>query len=323
MLWSNSGMTAVPRDRLRELVDTVLSALDDELDGQRLAGRAFLSRFHFDRLVSAGLGEAPAAFRRRLLLERAAWRVGRAGSVTDAGFEAGYGSTEAFSRAFARAYGVAPSRFTGDFRLVAPNGIHFHAPAGLRVCGESKERTMDLTDRLVEHDHWLTGRLLERAGELTDEQLDREVLPGHTVLHFDGPEPTVRAMLERLVFTKEVWAAAIAGCDFPDSSDRSLAGLWARWTSAGEEFLSLVRGIRDRDEWGEVFIDALCDPPQSFTFGGVVAHVITFSAHRRQVLIGVLSELGVTVADPADPIEWERAREVERPRTAEELRGAR
>ncbi|MGH3714908.1 MAG: helix-turn-helix domain-containing protein [Micromonosporaceae bacterium] len=316
-------MTPPRPDRLRELLDTVLGTLDDGLNGDQVAGRAFLSRFHFDRLVSAGLGEAPTAFRRRLLLERAAWRLTRDGSVTDAGFQAGYGSTEAFSRAFSRAYGVSPSRFQGDFRLRAPNGIHFHAPAGLRLSGEPKERTMDLTDRLLEHDHWLTGKLLERAAGLTDEQLDRAIRPGHTVLSFDGPEPNVRAMLERLVFTKEVWSAAIAGRDFPETTDKSLDGLRTRWASAGEEFLSLVRGIRDRDEWGDVFVDALCEPPQSFTFGGVVAHVITFSAYRRQVLIGALAELGVTVSDPADPIEWERQRQSERPHPGGALRGTR
>ena len=68
-------MDTAPPDRLRELLDTVLAALDEHLDGGRLAGRAYLSRFHFDRLVAAGLGEPPAAFRRRLLLERAAWRL--------------------------------------------------------------------------------------------------------------------------------------------------------------------------------------------------------------------------------------------------------
>ena len=144
--------------------------------------------------------------------------------------EAGYGSAEAFSRAFSRAHGVAPSRFArekGDFRLAAPNGIHFHPPAGLRLRGTERRQVMDLTERLLEHDHWLTGRLVERAGELPDEELDREIRPGHEVLDFDGPEPTVRAMLDRLVWTKEVWTAAIAGRDIPEAPDRSLGGLRA------------------------------------------------------------------------------------------------
>jgi hypothetical protein len=102
-----------------------------------------------------GLGEPPAAFRRRLLLERAAWNISRGASVTDAGFDAGHGSTEAITRAFSRAYGVPPSRFanhTLDFRLEAPNGLHFHPPAGLLVPGGERSDVMDVTERLLEHE---------------------------------------------------------------------------------------------------------------------------------------------------------------------------
>ena len=308
-----SAVNAVRPDRLRELLDTIIEALDEPLDGSSLAARAYLSRFHFDRLVAAGLGEPPAALRRRLLLERAAWQLARATSVTEAGIDAGYGSTEAFSRAFSRAFGLPPSRFARtDFRLAAPNGVHFHPPSGLRVSGaERSPPAMDLTDRLLEHDHWLTGRLIERAGELSEGQLDREIRPGNRVLSFDAPEPSVRTMLEALVWTKEVWAAAIAGRDFPAGRDRSLGGLRARHESAGEELLSLARGMRDRAEWDDSFVDALCEPPQSFTLGSVVAHVITFAAHRRQVLAGALAELGVEGVESLDPIQWEHRLEAE------------
>ena len=51
-------------DRLRDVVDAVIEALDAGLDGRALAARAMLSPFHFSRLVRAGIGEAPAAFRR-------------------------------------------------------------------------------------------------------------------------------------------------------------------------------------------------------------------------------------------------------------------
>jgi AraC-like DNA-binding protein len=301
-------MAVVAPDRLRDLLDTILEALDEGLDGGALASRAYLSRFHFDRLVARGLGEAPATLRRRLLLERAAWQLAGGSSVTEAGIDAGYGSTEAFSRAFSRAFGAPPSRFPKDaFRLAAPNGVHFHPPAGLTVPGTERSRTtMDLTDRLLEHDHWLTGRLIDRAGELTDEQLDREVRPGHQVLSFDGPEPSVRLMLERLVWTKEVWTASIAGRDFPTQGESSIEALRARLANAGEEFLALARGIRERGEWDDAFVDALCDPPQRFSLGSVIAHVVTFSAHRRQVLAGALEELGVEAVEPLDPIEWEQ-----------------
>jgi transcriptional regulator GlxA family with amidase domain len=54
-------MTTRP-DRLRDVVDAVIEALDEGLDGRAVAARAMLSPFHFNRLVRAGIGEAPAAF---------------------------------------------------------------------------------------------------------------------------------------------------------------------------------------------------------------------------------------------------------------------
>src|SRR5688572_14957008 len=85
---------------------------DEDADGQRggdYAARLYLSRSHFDRLIRAIAGEPPGRFRRRILLERAAFRLRTSGvSVLTVAVEAGYSSHEAFTRAFARAYGIAP-----------------------------------------------------------------------------------------------------------------------------------------------------------------------------------------------------------------------
>jgi hypothetical protein len=35
--------------------------------------------------------------------------------------------------------------------------------------------------------------------------------------------------------------------------------------------------------WEDTFLDALCEPPETFTFGGTFAHVITFNFYRRMV----------------------------------------
>jgi AraC-like DNA-binding protein len=296
-------------DRLRDVVDAVIEALDEGLDGRALAARAMLSPFHFNRLVRAGIGEPPAAFRRRLLLERAAWQLGRGLSVTDAGLEAGYDAIEAFSRAFTRAHGVPPSRFADeprDFRIAAPNDIHFHPPGGLLLPGHSRTTTMDLSDRFVEYDHWHTARLLEQAATLPDAALDRHVRPGLIVHDFEGPEPDVRSMLERIVFTKEVWTAAIGGRDIPPRDDRSIPALQARLSAVQPQFAALVRRIRDRNEWDDAFVDALCTPPVSFTFGSVIAHIVTGSTVRRHMVAGALRELGVASPETRDPIEWER-----------------
>src|SRR4029079_13671241 len=93
--------------------------LADGRAGRALAAGAMLSPFHFNRLVRAGIGEPPAAFRRRLLLERGAWQLGRGVTVVHGGRDAGRAALESFSRAFTGAPGVPPSRFAvepRDFR---------------------------------------------------------------------------------------------------------------------------------------------------------------------------------------------------------------
>lgn len=122
------GSMAAP-DQLGQLLRLVEQSLDDpEVRGAELAARAHLSRFHFDRMAAAALGEPPGAFRRRLLLERAAHQlVAEASSVLEIALGAGYGSPEGFSRAFTRAYGRSPSAY----RAQQPSGHHLPAPLGV------------------------------------------------------------------------------------------------------------------------------------------------------------------------------------------------
>lgn len=57
------------------------------------------------------------------------------------------------------------------------------------------------------------------------------------------------------------------------------------------QFAALVRRIRDRNEWDDAFVDALCTSLVSFTFGSVITHILTVSLVRRHTWIGVLQRL--------------------------------
>lgn len=294
--------TSVTRDGLRALLDVLVESVDRRGRGDEVAARAHFSRFHFDRLVAEALCETPGAFRRRLLLERAAHALAAGAPVLDAATDAGYASPEAFARAFGRAFSLAPSRFRESrrsFRLPAPNGVHFHPPGGLVLPGDEPRRhTMDLTDRLLEHDLWLTERLLDAAERLPENELDQP-LP-------DSQE-TLGSMLERLVWTKEMWTAAVEGRAAPERQPAPPAHLRERLAQAGPSFVCLVRDARERGAWDTAFVDATCDPPESFTYGGMAAHVLTWSAHRGQLVLAALARAGVAVAD-TDPLGWERSR---------------
>jgi hypothetical protein len=232
---------------------------------------------------------------------------------------AGYGSLAAFSRAFARAYGVPPSRFADADRpvhLPAPNGIHFHPPAGLLVPGGGPPPgRRDLAERLLLHHLARSRELLVAAATLPPEALGRPLRPGFVVLEFEGEEASAGAMAERLVTTLEIWVAAMAG-DSPPDRPRGTppADLLGRFDAAARAFTRIVRRIRDRGAWDDAFVDALCEPPQSFTYGGVVAHVLSFGAIRREALAAVLAELGVTGLASPDPIAWEAAAAAAGPR---------
>jgi AraC-like DNA-binding protein len=286
-------------DTFARFVETLAETLDDP---SGYAERLHLSRFHLDRIVSAVAGEPPGALRRRILLERAAHRLlATDDDVLGVALDAGYSSHEAFTRAFQRAYGTPPSRWrrtATSFELSTPNGLHFKPPGGLRLPPRRKVTGMELLQRMAEHHVWLLGEMIDRAATLPDEVLDRPI--ELSVAGIDE-RPTPRSLLSRLVGQLAMWNAAVANrpYDFSVEQDEPVASLSARLAEAGPGFLETVR----RADFDETFVDAVCDPPEVFTYGGMVAHVLTFAAHRRILVLGALEDAGVTDLN-GDPMRW-------------------
>jgi AraC family transcriptional regulator len=294
-------------DAFARFVDVLADALDSHDPPVSLAARAHLSRYHFDRLVSAAAGEPPAALRRRILLERAAYRlITTDHDVMRIALEAGYASNEAFTRAFRRAYGYPPAQWRrrpAGFRIDAPSNVHFSPPGGLRVPAREKVTAMDLLYRMVEHHVWLVGQMLTRAGRLPAEELNKQVRI--SVEGIDA-EPTLRSLLARLVGQLAMWDAAIHGrpYDFGAERDESAAQLQQKLQVVGPAFVAEVRTIIDDGRLDEAFVDAVCDPPEVFTYGGMIAHVLTFAAHRRTLVCGALADAGITDLGDGDPMRW-------------------
>ena len=102
--------------RLERVFRWLADHLDDTLDLSRLADVAAMSPYHFHRIYHAMQGETAAETVRRLRLHRAAVELitGELPVARIAG-RAGYGSQEAFTRAFKAAYGVPPARYRASF----------------------------------------------------------------------------------------------------------------------------------------------------------------------------------------------------------------
>ena len=301
------------QDAADRLSGIVANSLDTPAKTQDLARQAYQSRTQFHRLFRTVIEETPVAMRRRLLLERAAYQLAHTGtSVTDIALDANYGSLEAFTRAFRKAFRISPSLYRRlrdpHFHLPASNQIHFLAPASSTAGSSTKGGNMDLFDRFAGNDSWHTRRLLEYASTLTEEQLDRLLPTVVELLPWRESNKTLRQLLENIIFTKEVWTAALSGSNTdmnPPKSQRSPKAMLQRLDKTDAELHRIFSDIRNRSGWDDTFVDALCEPAETFTFGGVFAHIMTFNAHRRLMALDALRQLGIQTEGFGDPMEYE------------------
>jgi AraC-like DNA-binding protein len=300
-----------------KLSEVVLGSLEEDASTGQLARRAYRSRAQFFRVFGAIIEETPAAMRRRLLLERAAWQLGRSEqAITEIAFDAHYGSLEAFTRAFRRAFKISPSLYrrmgATHFHLPAPNAIHFGAPASSPE-GES----MDLYDIFAGAESFHVRKLLEQARGLSDAQLDKRLDNPARAFPWPNAAQSLRELLRRLVLTKELWTAALTGGTLPDPDaeppeQRTPDALLSRLQAADLQFDRILSDVRNRNAWSDTFVDALCEPPETFSFGGMFAHVITFNTYQRLLALDVMRRLGIKMEGFGCPTEYEAS--VARPR---------
>lgn len=123
--------------RVDGVIRSILATLDRRQELERLASKAAASPWHFHRTFRRLTGESLEACVRRLRLERASAKLrGPDARVIDVALDSGYGSPEAFAKAFKKAYGLSPSaamrmeRWKG--RLPSAAGIHYDPAGGER-----------------------------------------------------------------------------------------------------------------------------------------------------------------------------------------------
>ena len=140
-------MTPAAEDDWRSRIETVKRRIEERLEEdvplEALASEANASMFHFHRLFRGFTGETVRSYVRRLRLERAAHRLTRGDAdILQIALDSGYDSHEAFTRAFKRHFGAAPSAFRAESRAVrgatapAPEDI----PMDIRIESQPQKR---------------------------------------------------------------------------------------------------------------------------------------------------------------------------------------
>lgn len=138
---------------LNQLVDVVDDHLTDELDVGRLAAAVGTTEHHLRRMFSALAGMPLSEYvRRRRMTVAAAEVVSGTGDLLGIAVTYGYGSTEAFGRAFESVHGVTPGRARRDggplrtqprlgFRLTvegaAPMDVRIASRPAFRLAGHA------------------------------------------------------------------------------------------------------------------------------------------------------------------------------------------
>ena len=141
---------------------------------------------------------------------------------------------------------------------------------------------MELLTKMVEHHIWLTGEMVRLAERLTDAQLDEEI-----ELNVDDDRQSIRSLLSRLIGQMGMWNAAMATRDYDWSVEdhESLSSMRERLATEGPTYLAHVRDVVAAGRMDDTFVDALREPAEVFTYGGMIAHVLTFAAHRRTLVV--------------------------------------
>ena len=162
---------------------------------------------------------------------------------------------------------------------------------------------MDLLVRMIEHHIWLLGEMVERAARLDDAALDRPVATAATDVDDD---PTLRSLLSRLIGQMDMWNRALALRDYDWSVERdeTVPAMRQRLAEAGPAFLAQVRRTVADGRLDETFVHAQGGPPKVYTHGGLIAHVLTFAAYRRTLVVGALAAAGIADLGFGDPREW-------------------
>jgi hypothetical protein len=217
-------------------------------------------------------GESPARFRRRILLERAAYLVLTTDlTLLDVAHDSGFTGQATFATAFRQEFGALPSVWRTEptsYVIDSPGDVHFHPPAGLRLPARRRMDGVDLLVEMVEHHVRLVGELVDLAHLVSDDDLDRD---------------DVRGSLSRLIGQLEALDAVLHDREYDAriETNESVTSMRRRLDRVGPAFVDDVSRLGATGRFDETFVDAFSPDPQVLSYGAMVAQVLTDGSHLR------------------------------------------
>lgn len=246
-------------ERLNEAMTRIEEDLEGEVDVKLLARIAGTSEYHLRRMFSALAGIPLSEYVRRRKLTRAASDVlSGQGSLLDIAIRWGYGSNEAFARAFKAMHGVGPqeartskkplqSQQILTFRLVVEGSTSMEYrivdKEAFKVVGRGTRVPLvhlGMNPAIVEFVKGIGMPTLERIKQLSDGEPEgmlaltynqEGVEEGDQLDYFQGVVTTKDAPedLETLQVPKNTWAVFTAEGPYPETIQYMWRDVYAQW----------------------------------------------------------------------------------------------
>lgn len=193
---------------LNRLIDLVDEQLADELDVPRIASQLGTTEYHLRRMFSSVVGMPLSEYVRRRRMTVAAALVVRGTPMLDVAVRFGYGSTEAFGRAFRAVHGVSPI----DVRT---NGGPLQSQPKLRL-RLTIEGNFTMDTRIL---HRPAFRLIGHAARVP---LVHHGINAHIQAHIAALPPAEHARLKQLATTQPDGLLQVSADVDPDYAEGSL-----------------------------------------------------------------------------------------------------
>jgi hypothetical protein len=206
--------------------------------------------------------------------------------------DARYETPDGFARAFRSAYGIGPRDWrrlgAEDYRIGGPGGIHFYAedrPSSMA----DKEKPMQLFEQMMEDHRAETHRLIDLAYTADGRE---QPISNIDPFPWCGTDLSLQDLMERCALYGEPWLHALKQIklgDTPTTADE----FHRRLDQNHDAILTLYREVEADGAWDLTFVDADCTPPEVFSYGFVLKHLLAFNAHQRITLAIQLRVLGL------------------------------
>jgi uncharacterized damage-inducible protein DinB len=151
----------------------------------------------------------------------------------------------------------------------------------------------------LDYSAWASNRMLEAAGKLTEEELNRD---------FKTSDKCVVSTLAHAFAADRIWLQRIHGNvqnTFIDDNDRRLGTLKTEWPALQQRWKDWAGPLSDHDVVKKISYKDLKGNPYESPLWQILLHVVNHATHHRGQVSGFLRAMGHT-PPPLDLIAYYR-----------------